>query len=196
MSNFVNNDVASGAIVYASDHNTQGALLAAVINGGLDNANIATNAAIDGSKLADGGITPAKLTSGTGASWAWQTWVPTLTNLSGGSQTFAKYIQIGKTVFFRFEYALAGANISGSVSFTLPVTAAHSGRFMLSEATLVDTGTAAFEGFITMTNTTTVAIQVRNVSGTYATGSNLSSTVPHTWANTDIISVMGMYEAA
>lgn len=62
MTTFVNNDVAPGAVVFASDHNTQGALLAAVLNGGLDNGNINASAAIATSKLADdAGITPTKL---------------------------------------------------------------------------------------------------------------------------------------
>lgn len=61
MTQFVNNNVSSGAIVYASDHNTQGELLADVLNGGIDNDNIASNAAIAGSKLADGGVTNTKL---------------------------------------------------------------------------------------------------------------------------------------
>lgn len=64
MSEFVNNDVSSGAIVYASDHNTQGALLAAVLNGGLDNDNIAPGAAIAGTKLADGGVGSSQLATG------------------------------------------------------------------------------------------------------------------------------------
>lgn len=62
MTNFVNNDVSPGAVVQASDHNTQGSLLGAVINGGIDNNNIATGAAIATSKLADdAGITTAKI---------------------------------------------------------------------------------------------------------------------------------------
>jgi hypothetical protein len=65
MSTFVNNDVSSGAIVYAADHNTQGSLLAAVINGGIDNNNISSSAAIATSKLADdAGISYAKVTTG------------------------------------------------------------------------------------------------------------------------------------
>lgn len=64
MTNFVNNDVSSGAVVYASDHNTQGALIASVLNGNIDNANIASSAAIATSKLADdNGIGAAKLSS-------------------------------------------------------------------------------------------------------------------------------------
>lgn len=61
VSTFTNNDVAPGAVVQASDHNSQGAALAAVINGGLDNANLAAGAAIAGSKLADDGVTDTKL---------------------------------------------------------------------------------------------------------------------------------------
>lgn len=72
MSNFVNNDVASGAIVYASDHNTQGALIAAVLNGGLDNANLSASAAIAGSKLADDTITAAKIDWSTSGGIWWE----------------------------------------------------------------------------------------------------------------------------
>lgn len=73
MTQFVNNDVSSGAVVYASDHNTQGALLAAVLNGGLDNDNLAAGAAIAGSKLADDTITSAKIDwSTTGGIWGEQ----------------------------------------------------------------------------------------------------------------------------
>lgn len=67
MSEFVNNDVAPGAVVQASDHNSQGSALAAVINGGLDNGNLAANAAIAGSKLADTSVTNAKTNFTAGA---------------------------------------------------------------------------------------------------------------------------------
>lgn len=63
MTQFVNNDVQPGNTVFASDHNTQGALIAAVLNGGIDNDNIAPNAAISGSKLADGSISPPAINS-------------------------------------------------------------------------------------------------------------------------------------
>src|SRR6185295_171607 len=64
MTQFVNNDVSSGAIVYASDHNTQGALIAGVLNGKIDDANINSSAAISGSKLADTSIPSSKLSAG------------------------------------------------------------------------------------------------------------------------------------
>ena len=63
MTTFVNNDVASGSVIYAADHNEQGARTAAVLNGGIDNSNIASDAAIDASKLADSTIDGTKLST-------------------------------------------------------------------------------------------------------------------------------------
>lgn len=61
MSTFVNNDVSSGAVVLASDHNTMGALIAAVVNGGLDNSNLASGAGLTADKIADDAITAPKV---------------------------------------------------------------------------------------------------------------------------------------
>jgi hypothetical protein len=77
-------------------------------------------------KIADAAVTPAKLIAGTGSSWAWQTWSPTLSNLTQGNGTIeAKYIQIGKTVYFRFTFILGTTSAVGSIpTITLPVTSA------------------------------------------------------------------------
>jgi hypothetical protein len=100
MSTFTNNNVSSGDVVRASDHNTQGANIAAVVNGDIDNANISATAAIAGSKLADGAITPAKqsgnliyvvkLTGGASSS----TTPLTLGSITIPSQTFAYYLDV------------------------------------------------------------------------------------------------------
>lgn len=166
----------------------------------LKDSLIAQNNSIDSNAYIDGSIDPEHLVTGTGSSWTWQDWTPTLTNLSGGTQTYAKYIQIGKTVHFRFRYTLAGAGVAGSVSFTLPVTAAFSGGLTTTMNGLVnlsDTGAAMYSGIMLFTNDTTVNIRVLLASGTYVSNDTvLSSTVPHTWANTDTITAMGTYEAA
>lgn len=62
MTQFVNNDVSSGAVVYASDHNTQGSLIASVLNGNIDATNIADNSVTSG-KIADNAVTAGKLDS-------------------------------------------------------------------------------------------------------------------------------------
>lgn len=63
MTTFTNNNVASGDVVRASDHNEQGSRLASVLNGNIDNANINASAAIAGSKLADASVTMPKITN-------------------------------------------------------------------------------------------------------------------------------------
>jgi hypothetical protein len=190
VSNFVNNDVASGNIVYASDHNTQGALLAAVLNGGIDNANIASNAAISTSKLASDGFLAS-----------WSSWTPTFTNVSGGAITYAKYSQEGKTIHFRIKYTLAGANISGAILFTLPIAihADYGANDTLAGAvSFLDNGAAGYTAQMLVSGTANT-IELRPVGaggtwGTYTTAA--SSTVPHTWASGDFFQCSGTYEAA
>jgi len=89
MSTFVSNDVASGATIFASDHNEMGARIAAVVNGGLDDSNIAPGAAINGSKMANN-----TLDIGAKAS-AFNGWV-----LAVGSWTYSSYDSTNKTGVF------------------------------------------------------------------------------------------------
>lgn len=53
-----------GETIDAADYNTPINTIVTAINGNLDNSNIAANAAISGSKLADGGVTASKLATG------------------------------------------------------------------------------------------------------------------------------------
>ena len=163
---------------------------------------------IDGLLIKDGllpagNIQPLNLVSGTGSSWAWQSWTPTLTNLSGGTLNYAKYIQIGKTVFFRFKYTLAGAGVAGAVSITLPVTAISQNGTdgdstePLADVNYRDMGTATYGGGGTLlVSQTTLNLFVWSASGSYTARANLSSTVPFNWASGDIIMATGVYEAA
>ena len=63
MSTFTNNNVASGDVVRASDHNTQGANIASVVNGNIEADNLATNA-VTTAKIADANVTTAKIADG------------------------------------------------------------------------------------------------------------------------------------
>jgi hypothetical protein len=153
----------------------------------------------DGTGIAVSAITPEKLLTGTGTSWAWTSWTPTFTNLTVGSGTHAsKYKQHGKTVFFRLVFTLAGDSSVGSdPQFSLPVTAvSHSAATVVARAMFQDTGTKQYFGDVYL-NSTTTAKFLRNITDTtdlYSAVVNASN--PHTWATTDIITATGSYEAA
>jgi len=145
----------------------------------------------DGSGIATSAITPEKLSTGAGTTWAWQTWTPTWTN-APGTTAYAKYIKIGKTVYFKARLNVTGA-FTGVVTVSLPVTAAaltDTDDIILSTCRYKDTGTAFFPGNLRYASTTTVT----PVSG--ANMNDVNATTPHTWANTDIMIVTGSYEAA
>lgn len=163
----------------------------------------ANGVTVDGLLIKDGTIpdsliTPAKILAGTGTTWAWASWTPNFTNLSGGTLTTAKYVQIGKTVHFVLKYTLAGAGIAGTVSYTLPVTASSNFAIgaIIGNVVFEDTKTTTTYGLSVIKSSTDAYAYVNNTSASYLGISALSSTVPHIWANTDTIQVTGQYEAA
>jgi hypothetical protein len=160
---------------------------------------INTANSIDSLAYVDGSIDPEHLTAGTGSSWVWQTWAPTLTNLSGGTLNYAKFIQDGKTVQFRFKYTLASAGVSGLIRVTLPVTSVYVGsaEIIPGSVMLLDIGTSAFSGVMVPASATAFDIKVYGAAGTYVNlDASTSSTIPHTWASGDVIYCAGSYEAA
>lgn len=112
VTNFVNNDVSSGAIVYASDHNTQGALLAAVINGNIDNNNLSASAAIDGSKIATDGVTDTQLDF---PRW-WQEIARTTLGVAGDTITVSS-IPARKYLLVLFSATATGGTLDTNVKF-------------------------------------------------------------------------------
>lgn len=159
-----------------------------------------TNNSVVTANITDAATTPAKLVTGTGSSWAWQSWTPTWTNLTVTSSTVsAMYNQTGKTVFFTISVVLGGGNApSGSVSFTLPVTAAarYSAAYPIAQLYMEDAGSAFFEGVVVSTSTTAAGLRALGVAGTYLNVAVISSTVPFAWGNTDFFLISGSYEAA
>lgn len=212
---YVNNDVASGATIFASDHNEQGSRVAAVLNGGIDNSNINAGAAIATSKLADdagittaklndGAVTPAKLQSGTGSSWAWQSWTPTWTNLTIGASTqVARYVQTGKTVHFELSIVQgSGGSVGSSPNFSLPVaissnyiTGSPNGGYIGDNA-LLNASTAVYNGRNRILSTTTLQLEYLSVSASNVVQSDVTATAPFTFATGSKIFVWGFYEAA
>lgn len=149
----------------------------------------------------DGSILPEHLLASTGTSWVWQSWTPTLTNLSGGTLNYAKYIQIGKTVHVRFKYTLGGAGVAGSVSVSAPVamstdyvTAAVEG--IEGQALYLDFGTGVNPGHVRWDTSDKINLLCYGAASTYANSVALGPTVPFTWAANDIIAFAATYEAA
>ncbi len=146
-------------------------------------------------------IYPSNLDAGESSStWTWQSWTPTLTNLSGGTLTFAKYIQVGKTVHFRFRYVLGGAGVGTTPTITLPVAASSDYDTSGSDTStmqvtgqLNDVTGGRWIPVLGFTSSTVVAVFYINSSPTWAT---VSATTPFTWASGDIIEIYGTYEAA
>lgn len=176
-------------------------------NGGISASNLATDAVttakiaaanVTNAKMADSAITPEKILTGTGTGWAWQTWSPTLSNLSGGTQTYAKYCQIGKTVHFKFKYTLAGAGVGTNPGFTLPVSASADyittgavSSSVLCGGELIDFTGARY--FVSLLFTGTNAVTFYTVTTSYT---GVTATTPFTWATSDVLEVYGTYEAA
>ena len=168
----------------------------------IKDSKLNTNNSVVTANITDSAVTPAKLLAGTGTGWAWQTWTPTLANLSGGTQTFAKYIQVGKTVHFRWLYTLAGAGVGTSPSFTLPVVAAADyiqavDSPMSFIASYNDSSANTVSPLLTFMSSTTVIRLIAPTAGsTYVGVANLTSSVPVSWGSGDYLFVTGTYEAA
>lgn len=159
-----------------------------------------TNNSVVTANISDGAVTPAKLTSGTGSGWTWQTWTPTWSNLTVGNGTLeSTYIQIGKTVFFKVKFTLGTTSAVGAnPSLTFPITSINyntTTRMVLGELFIVDSGTP-YSGALVWLTTTTADLAVRNTAGTYATYAGVTSTVPFTWGTGDSFSALCFYEAA
>lgn len=133
---------------------------------------------------------------------AWTAWTPTWTNLTVGDGTLAaKFIRSGNLIQCRLSFVLgATSSISGSVSFTLPVTsAAYPGTIgaPLGPCRFFDTsGAAVVHGQTVRASTTTGLVAPDLASGTYVSSTVTSSTVPFTWAIGDEITTQFFYESA
>lgn len=181
-----------GSTASVSQYNTPITTIVNVINGGLDNTNLASGAAIDASKLS-GGIS--------GMFGAWAVWTPSWTNLTVGNGVLtAKYVQIGKTVYYTLKLVWGTTtSISGAPQASLPVTAAADYSFNHKLGICVNKDTSAgllYTGFALWTSSTTVGMYHVLTNSTYASYEASSSAAPFTWATTDIISIDGEYEAA
>lgn len=136
-----------------------------------------------------------------GTAWAldggfgFVSFTPTWTNLTigNGTQTgYYRYADGGMWVYIDVTFG-STSSISGGVTMTLPNSESVYSTvvgirqpFGLAEY-YDDSGSSGVEGVIRYNSSTSVAFLVRNAAGTYVTSAALSSTVPFTWATSDIV---------
>lgn len=149
------------------------------------------------------GTNDAHFYSFLGANEAWQSYTPTFTNLSGANNTVVgKYIQIGRWVRASVTVTLGvGFSMSGSaVQVSHPATSvSYSGtaRGGCGWLRMFDASSStSYYGNIRMQTTDYIYALVWYSGGSVVTGSSITSTVPFTWASTDVMNFEWEYEAA
>jgi hypothetical protein len=129
---------------------------------------------------------------------AWTAYTPTYTGVTVGNGTTSFwYSRIGKTVFVKGKFTLGSTSaITGGVTVSLPFTArTNIANFQaLGTCSMFNTSVLYFGQSYFLNNT--LGLQATSASGTFATGTPFTSTVPFTWANTHSFTMECTYEAA
>ncbi len=170
----------------------------------------ANGVTIDGLNIKDSALVtansvPNNTLSNTGAfgsAWGWADWTPAWTNFTVGNGVlnYANFQQVGKTTLFKVKFTLGTTSaVTGLITFSSPVTlngdytTVNDGIDGLVH--LVDTGTNLFYGSLAWASSTTIAVYSQNAASTSLLRASTSSTVPMTWASTDVIQISGFIEA-
>lgn len=181
-----------GQTIDAADYNVPINTIVADYNGNVDSNNIKAS-----------GIVPNNVFTGTGTSWARQTFVPTLTNFTLGNGTMtAEYIQTGKQVTGSVYIACGSTTAFGTnPTFTLPVTAAtRYGTRRFTPAGLIifhDFGSAVYYGRVMIDGVTSYGSWfAEKTDDVHNQTRAVNATTPMTIASGDTITVEFSYEAA
>jgi hypothetical protein len=143
-------------------------------------------------------IDSAGLITGAGTSLgAWTAYTPTLGGTGwalGNGTADAKYCQVGKIVIFRIRITFGSTSTfgAGALQVSLPVStnAATLGNFVCQFRD--QSTTTQYFGVSRLASAT--AVQIESI-GTNGFQSGVTSSVPFTWENTDVLRIQGTYEA-
>lgn len=154
----------------------------------------------DGTGIASGAITPAKLTSAAATSWPWQDYTPSYVNITVGDGTVvSKYAYIGKTIHVLWRLTFGSTSAIGGANPTISYPVVADSPFTESAAyvsigncVMQDATGSAYGGAVWILNG---AMQPVFFNGS-AVASGISNTLPFTWATSDKLSILVTYEAA
>ena len=147
----------------------------------------------------------AKVAIGNTVLGTYTAYTPTWVGLTVGNGTVTTaYARVNDFVHYFGKIVFGSTSaITGSVSISLPINLdaniAATTRALLGIALFRDVSAGAQftgNGAVSTGSATTVIIEVSNVSGTYPSLNALSSTVPMTWATSDILYWNLYYKAA
>lgn len=155
-----------------------------------------TNNSVVTSNITDAAVTNDKLA----VNAALTSYTPTLTNLSGGTINYARYVQVGKMVHCEFKYTLGGAGMGTAPEISLPVAPATryvDTDLVMHNVLLSDNGGQDYYGLARISQTNdTIILYIMRANSTYVDTTNITSTVPFTWGSTDFVRAVWDYEAA
>lgn len=127
---------------------------------------------------------------------AWTSYSPTLTNITIGTGTVdARYINPGKLVIFQIRFTFqSGSSFTGRPTFSLPVNT-RSALWGLS-CTAFDTSAASWFPVVGISSSGTSVAAYCDPATAGAALRDVNATTPMTWAAGDVLTIMGLYEAA
>lgn len=134
----------------------------------------------------------------------WDTFTPTTTNITVGNGTeTALYCRFGDgttdgLVAWHYELLFGSTTaFTGAITIDYPVAGVGGRRAaQISTVYCEDSSGTDYFGRIYPNTTTNGRPRVFNSAGTYVTGTNITATVPFTWASGDRIAIGGVYQSA
>jgi hypothetical protein len=131
------------------------------------------------------------------------TFTPSITNFTlGNGVSVGRYVRINKLVYFRAAITFGSTTsiAAGAKDFTLPIAAANAasldGLNILVHYYDTSASIGVFNQPAICIGSTTVRLGASNVAGTYQSFVGIESTIPFTWASTDVLNIAGVYQVA
>lgn len=125
----------------------------------------------------------------------WQSFTPSWGGVTLGSATNSgRYRRSGGSIEIKARLTLSSTTMTGPLTLTAPVDADAAASLDTLKVVYSDTGsTAASVGHAAGASVSSISLWAINSASTYITTAAISSSVPFTWANTDVIDVHGIY---